>query len=447
MRCQRRSLLFLVATYIFAAVEASQAFSGGAADRVLLVRNGTSSVSMAIADDYARRRGVQHVLTIKCKDSSTLGDEVPNADPLFRILLGTRAETIDISAYRRDIEAPIQAYLASHHGIDFIVLTKGIPIRIEGDGQSGGIDRFSLDSHLAALGYDKLPQAIRVEFADSFYDRYWVEHFHKHFWANAWANRFWNSQEGFSHARFGGYLVTRLDGYTETDAEALTTRSLQAEQSRAGKGPEGPVLLDIAPEMGFASKARQPYNILSEPKSPEDKVRIVDEKSHLGDFNSDMEVAAELLMGRGISVELDRSGNFIGSRSGLMGYVSWGSNDAHFSDAAYHSLRFAPGAIAETAVSTSGRTFLATQGGQSLIADLISQGVTGVKGYVDEPLVKAVASPSIMFDRYTRGWTLAESFYAASALVGWEDVIVGDPLGRAYPLQRRVRQEGHALAH
>lgn len=70
---------------------------------------------------------------------------------------------------------------------------------------------------------------------------------------------------------------------------------------------------------------------------------------------------------------------------------------------------------------------------QSLIADLIAQGVTGAKAYTDEPLVQAIASPSILFDRYTRGWTLAESFYAASALVGWEDIVIGDPLARAYP--------------
>jgi hypothetical protein len=55
-----------------------------------------------------------------------------------------------------------------------------------------------------------------------------------------------------------------------------------------------------------------------------------------------------------------------------------------------------------------------------------------VKGYTDEPLTQAVASPSIMFDRYTRGWTLAESLYAASALVGWRDIVIGDPLGVAY---------------
>ena len=76
-----------------------------------------------------------------------------------------------------------------------------------------------------------------------------------------------------------------------------------------------------------------------------------------------------------------------------------------------------------------------TESVAALIADLIAQGVSGVKGYTDEPLVQAVASPSIVFDRYTRGWTLAESFYAGSALVGWQDLVIGDPLARAYPAQ------------
>jgi hypothetical protein len=79
-------------------------------------------------------------------------------------------------------------------------------------------------------------------------------------------------------------------------------------------------------------------------------------------------------------------------------------------------------------VSTRARTFLPTRGGQSLIADLIEQGATGAKGYADEPLLQAVASPSILFERYTRGWTLAESYYAAARLIGRQDVVIGDPL-------------------
>ena len=38
-----------------------------------------------------------------------------------------------------------------------------------------------------------------------------------------------------------------------------------------------------------------------------------------------------------------------------MGYASWGSNDAKFTSENYLSIRFVPGAIAETAVSTSAR--------------------------------------------------------------------------------------------
>ena len=71
-------------------------------------------------------------------------------------------------------------------------------------------------------------------------------------------------------------------------------------------------------------------------------------------------------------------------------------------------------------------------GGQSLIAELIEARVTGAKGYCDEPFLPAIASPTILFDRYTRGWNLAESFYAASRFVGWEDIVIGDPLCSPY---------------
>ncbi|HPP75376.1 MAG TPA: hypothetical protein PLU88_09670, partial [Armatimonadota bacterium] len=109
-------------------------------------------------------------------------------------------------------------------------------------------------------------------------------------------------------------------------------------------------------------------------------------------------------------------------------YISWGSNDYHFNLNTYHSLAFAPRGIAETAVSTSGRTFLPTTGGQSLIADLIAQGAAGAKGYVTEPYLDAIASPTVLMDFYTSGRNLAESFYAASRFIGWKDIVLGDPL-------------------
>jgi uncharacterized protein (TIGR03790 family) len=344
---------------------------------------------------------VANALSVRCQDAA--------ASP--------QKETISFASYEQAIEKPLRAFLSAHPNIQFIVLTKGIPIRIvDAPGRGLGGHRPSLDSYLAALDYNKTPEAISVQLSDS------------GFTGAAWANRFWNSAEPFSHAKFGGYLVTRLDGYTEADAMALTTRALEAERRAVKAPPRGKVLLDTCPAFGYADCKRQPRPIFTSSPAPGANPVIIE--LNFNEYNADMQRAAEILQSRGIPVELDRTDNFVGGRSGLLGYVSWGSNDRHYRVDAYHSLRFAPGAICDTAVSTSARTFLPTEGGQSLIADLIGQGITGVKGYTDEPLLQAVASPSILFDRYTRGWTLAESFYAASRFVGWEDIVVGDPLCR-----------------
>ncbi len=103
-----------------------------------------------------------------------------------------------------------------------------------------------------------------------------------------------------------------------------------------------------------------------------------------------------------------------------------------FNDILPHN-KWIPGSIAETFVSTGGRSFTyGTTYGQSLIADLIRDGVTGIKGYVYEPFLDAIAHPDILFDRYTEGYNLAESYYMASNFLGWMDVVVGDPKLAAY---------------
>jgi hypothetical protein len=381
------------------------------ADRVVVVRNENSAVSRAVAEDYAKRRGIQHVVSIRCQDSV--------ANPGL--------ETMTFAAFQESLEKPLRDFLSGHPSIDFIVLTKGIPLRIaDAPGIGLGDHRPSLDSYLAALDYDKVPGAVRVRLTDS------------GFTGTAWANRFWNSTDRFTHVKFGGYLVTRLDGYTEADAKALTTRSLAAEEQAPVAGgrrtqalSDGKILLDTCLAFGYAEPKKQPRPIFESGPAPGERPTIIE--LNFNEYNADMQNAAEILRSRGVPVELDETDTFVGKRSDLLGYVSWGSNDRHYDVRAYHSLCFAPGAVCETAVSTSARTFLPTQGGQSLIADLVPQGVTGAKGYTDEPLLQAVASPSILWDRYTRGWTLAESFYAASRFVGWEDIVVGDPLCRPYP--------------
>jgi uncharacterized protein (TIGR03790 family) len=91
------------------------------------------------------------------------------------------------------------------------------------------------------------------------------------------------------------------------------------------------------------------------------------------------------------------------------------------------------GSIAETAVSTGARSFeFGTSYGQSLIADLLEDGVSGVKGYVYEPYLTAVAYPSVMTTAYASGYTWAESIYMANPLMSWMGVAVGDPKMAAF---------------
>ncbi|HTR43920.1 MAG TPA: TIGR03790 family protein [Pseudomonadales bacterium] len=371
-------------------------------DQVLLVFNANSPVSKAIAEDYAGKRGVTNILSIRCRDSA----------------VSTENESISLGDYQQSIETPVRAYLAVHTNIDFIVLTKGVPIRIRGasmgscdqigdrhysDQSAFHAGRPSVDSTLAALDYTNLPRALVINITGSGATGF------------ALSNRYWNATEPFSHAKFGGYLVTRLDAYTQAGAEALVTQAMEAEKGMTN----GKVLFDVQPIFGLGDKASQPSPI---------RGTLILRESPWDEYNADMRHAHDVISQRGIPDELDLSETFVGHRTNLLGYFSWGSNDAKYSPKAYQTLFFAPGSISDTAVSTCARTFLPTQGGQSLLIDLIAHGLTCGKGYVDEPLLQAMASPTILMDRYTSGYTMAESFYAASRFVGWEDIVVGDPL-------------------
>jgi uncharacterized protein (TIGR03790 family) len=364
-------------------------------DEVLVVYNASSPISTAVANDYAQKRNVANLLAVMCADSAVSTDN----------------ETIALADYTSSIATPIGQYLASHAQIDFIVLTKGVPIRIDGAPTGSGFNSSpagqpSVDSFLAAIDYPTLSGATEIGITGSGTV------------GKGWLNRYWNAAVPFHHAQFGGYLVTRLDGYTQADAQSLVTRALAAEQAP----PAGSVLFDVPVAIGLGDKTSPPAAVTG----------TIPQESSYDTWNADMLRAHDMMEATGIPNELDLATSFVGGRSNLTGYFSWGSNDPAFDATAYESLTFAPGSLSDTAVSTSGRTFLPTSGGQSLLVDLIAHGLTSGKGYVGEPLLQAVASPSIALARYYSGYSMAESLYAASRFVGWEDVVIGDPLCTPY---------------
>ncbi len=91
-------------------------------------------------------------------------------------------------------------------------------------------------------------------------------------------------------------------------------------------------------------------------------------------------------------------------------------------------MEWVNGSIVETAVSTGARSFKwGTSYGQSLVADILEDGASGIKGYVYEPYLTAVSSPSVLLSSYASGYNLAESYAAANTMASWMGVVVGDP--------------------
>lgn len=314
-------------------------------ESVLVVCNGRSPASLALADYYMLKRG------IPARNRLLLYWEA-----------NENADRCSLTYFTKGMAEPIYARIAALGNIDYIVLCRNLPIRIN---ETGG----SVDSALAGRGTTK---------------RF---------------NPYFGKGTPFSAATYGMYLVTRLDGWSWADAMALVDRSLAA-------APGGPFQMDCDP----SKNSNYSYYL----------------------FNYYMTRASSVLTTKGFAALLDSTSAFVAPSRPVAGYVSWGSNDANFSAAAYNSITFLLGALAETAVSTSASNLRYPGGSQSQIATLIRNGVTGVKGYVTEPYVDATARADGLFYLYTMGRNLAESFYGASRYLGWKDVVVGDPLCAPY---------------
>jgi uncharacterized protein (TIGR03790 family) len=345
------------------------------ADNILLVINDSSPASLQLGEYYATKRSIasDHIVHIK----TAVADLVARAD------------------YDAQIESPISEWL-SRHGLQdrvlYIVLTKDVPLRIAGtEGRMGTMA--SVDSELTVL-YRKLLGMDPVVIGQV-------------------SNPYFLDQKPLIEAkpftRFVAdtYLVTRLDGYSVDDVIGLIDR---------GSAPsrDGAIVLDQRASTGDA-----------------------------GGGDRWLAEAADRLRRAGHQnpVLLERTTALAAPSDPVLGYYSWGSNDPA-NRLRQFGLKFSNGAIGGMFLSTDGRTFTepratwlpgggkasAGSGTQSLVGDLIRDGITGVAGHVAEPFLNATIRPQILFPAYLSGFNLAESFYLAMPFLSWQTVIVGDPL-------------------
>ena len=352
---------------LLAALFAAATCAAQTPDQVVIIVNDNSALSRTIGEYYARKRGVPAAQV--CRLRAPLEETVP------RFIYDSR------------IAAPVARFLRSRRLVDkilFLVTTNDVPLRIRGSDGPGG-DQAAVDSELALLYQDIISGK-------------------PHRTAGFIPNPYFSANERLSHPKYPLYLVTRLAGYTFADVRGLIDRAQHARNL-------GRVVLDQrgdgeGDDWLFATAVRLP------------KERVL------------LETTPRVVYG-----ERD-----------VIGYASWGSNDHARQDRDLH-FTWLDGAIATEFVSTNGRTFheppqdwhlgnlwkppslLWEDSPQSLSADYVRQGVTGVTGNVYEPFLAYTPRPQILFPSYILdGVTLAEACYRSIPALSWQNIVLGDPL-------------------
>ena len=345
------------------------------AENVAVVINDASAASRRIGEYYVSKRGIPATNIIHINT--------------------TQDEEIDRRTYTTAIEFPIRSRISRdrlHDQILYIVLTKGVPLRIMGS--AGRYGTFaSVDAELTLLYRRMTGQELSLLGAVDnpyFLSAKEISEAHR-----------------FTHRDQDIFLVTRLDGYTVEDALALIDRATgQAVEGEIVLATERPPRIPAVSDWLSTAASRLARESAPQRALIETSAAPADERPVFGYFAS--------------------------------------SSDAN-SGRPPRTLRFVPGSLAARFADADARTFreptnlrrTTTPGNRDLLlGDLIRAGVTGAAGFVGDPSGGSVVRPDILFPAYIAGFNLAESFYMAMPHLSRRTVVIGDPL--CAPFQRTI---------
>ncbi|HWB85203.1 MAG TPA: TIGR03790 family protein [Bryobacteraceae bacterium] len=356
-------LLILLLSALAAPVALAQ--NGG---QVLLVVNRRDPVSGQIAAYYRPRRSIP--VKNVCYLDTTSNEEI----------------TWDV--YEQQIEKPIAGCLRGaglQEKVLYIVMTLGLPLKIQGGGSGLNATHGSVDSELALL-YAKMK-------GRTFQRTGPVQ------------NPFFMKRDApFLHPQFPIYLVTRLAAASLDDVKAIIDRSLAARN-------RGKFVIDL--------------------DSTGDQ-----------EGNNWLRTAAILLPAD--RVVADQTSRVLYDQHDVIGYAAWGSNDPN-RHRRFLGFQWLPGAVVTDFVSTNARTMKRPPDSwtfttwsdrvhwfagspQGLSVDYLHQGATGASGNVYEPYLGACVRPDYLLPAYFEGRNLAESYYLSLPFLSWQGVVLGDPL-------------------
>ncbi|OIO60260.1 MAG: hypothetical protein AUJ82_02210 [Verrucomicrobia bacterium CG1_02_43_26] len=362
-------------------------------ENIVVLANKNLPKSRAIAEYYMQMRNIPKENLIEL--DTALSEEVSwkeFVDTVFNPLLATLVEQKWIEAHDAnnfDLEGRINL-IPFGHKIDFLVVCKGIPLKIaqdqeildkENEGEKDiwddefEVNYAAVDSELALLAY---PDAQSIGYIE---------------------NPLFRNKSPSDDITQKIILVARLDGPSETAIKRIIDNAIIAEQT----GLQGRAYIDLGPS------------------GPDRR------------GNRLLEVTAAYIDELGFDLAIDYSeGELIGPDDRFdapaIYFGCWTKNMA--GPIAEDEFLFPPGAIGVHLHSTSAQTLHSHTDGW--VGPLVAHGITATLGNVYEPEINLSYRIDLLLEALAAGHTLGEAAFYALPVLSWQGVLIGDPLYRPF---------------
>ena len=278
-------------------------------------------------------------------------------------------------------------YVIAGHHITYLVVCRGVPLRIENDPRLLSVNALSAGQAQFRTNQGAVDSELSLLARGGYNINGWVP------------NPLFENEHPTPFDLSDIVKVGRLDGPTLEDAERLVDNALKAERTGllgrsyvdlGGPAPEGDQWLEAAAA----------------------------QLATLG-FDGDVDHAPATLP---VTARFDAP----------VLYFGWYAGDLNGPFTLPH-FEFPPGAIALHIHSFSAHTLRSPAEGWC--GPLVARGVTATIGNVYEPYLQLTHRPDLLLHGLARGWTLGEAAYYALPALSWQSVLIGDPLYRPFRVE------------
>ncbi|MFA5265788.1 MAG: TIGR03790 family protein [Opitutaceae bacterium] len=377
---------------VMACIAGSAALGGTAEEpqlRVVILANRADADSLRLAHHYAERRGVPqaNVFAYPMSNAETItwSEFVSTVwEPLMEDLV--RTSWIDAIPMDARDAVGRRKYATQGHRISYLVVCRGVPLRIA---QDASIKEQAAPSPIA--------QDARIQTNQAAVDsELTILAMALHPAISCIPNPLFQNDAPTFLDEASLVKVSRLDGPTFESARALVDNAIEAEAN------------------GLAGRA---YVDMGGPYAEADLWFLETEK---------------MLAGTGFDFDVDRARGSIpawGRFDAPVLYFGWYEADCS-GPMAQSGFRFPPGAVAYHLHSNSAYTLRDMKKGWC--GPLVARGVTATLGNVYEPYLLFTHRPQLFAHALIQGRRFGDAgFYALPAL-SWQGILIGDPLYRPF---------------